>query len=170
MGTVLGQGDSPRSWGQSPLMGTVPMNRGTGICSRTVQHVAVRREGVATTPPSCPVLVVEDDETYRKGLVVALDQNHFAVTVASDGSEAIEILGQRPFQMVILDLNLPSTSGLEVLDFIRNHREKVAAKVIIVTAATDARTKYDIRVAEEVLLKPVDFSYVAERARKYCGH
>lgn len=119
--------------------------------------------------PSCPVLVVEDDESFRKPLIVALDEMHFTVTSASNGVEAIEMLEGRAFQVIILDLNLPERTGYEVLEHIRANREKITARIIVVSGVgPQARQDADLAIAEEVLLKPVDFHYVAQRAIKYC--
>lgn len=119
--------------------------------------------------PSCPVLVVEDDESFRKPLIVALDEMHFTVTSAVTGADAIEMLSARTFQVIILDLNLPERSGYEVLEYIRANRDKIAARIIVVSGVgPQARQDADLAIAEEVLLKPVDFRYVAQRATKYC--
>lgn len=121
--------------------------------------------------PSCPVLLVEDDPAFRKPLVIALDESHFSVTVAEDAAGAIEELEKRTFQVIILDLALRSGSGIDVISYIRDHREKVGARVLVVTGAAEpARAMVDTKIADEILLKPVDFSYIATRARRYCGH
>jgi DNA-binding response OmpR family regulator len=121
--------------------------------------------------PSCPVLLVEDDETFRRPLVAALDQSHFAVALAGDGQEAIDLLRDRDFQVIILDLKMPNVSGLEVLKYIADNRERIDAKVLVLTGASaEERAKVDVTVAEEVMMKPVDFTHVVKRARRYCGH
>lgn len=124
-----------------------------------------------TTRPSCPVLIVEDDESFRKPLTAALDAAHFTVTAASTATEALGALKERPFHVIILDLTLPDKSGLEVLDYIRRNRSAIDSKVIIVSGVDPRlRQSADFTSAEEVLLKPVDFNYVAERAKRYCSH
>ena len=121
--------------------------------------------------PSCPVLLVEDDESFRKGLVAALDESHFTVTMATSGEEGLEALAARhDFQVIILDLDLPGVDGQAVLDHVRDHRGEIEARIIIVTGAhPELRKKFNLSLAEEVLLKPVDFAHVAARARRYCA-
>ena len=123
-----------------------------------------------TVSPSCPVLLIEDDASFRKGLVAALDRSHFVVSMAANGEEAIDILTkQQTFQVIILDLDLPKVDGQAVLDFIRDRRDQIPAKVIVVTGAKpELRQKYDLKLAEEVLFKPVDFDHVVARAQRYC--
>lgn len=124
-----------------------------------------------TTRPSCPALVVEDDDTFRKPLVAALDAAHFTVTMAVTAHEALAAISARKFHIIILDLNLPDRSGLEVLNHISANREAVDSKVIVVSGVDPhLRQSAELSVAEEVLLKPVDFRYVAERAKRYCSH
>lgn len=121
--------------------------------------------------PSCPVLVVEDDDSFRKPLIAALDQAHFTVTAASTAEEALRLFESRMFQVIILDLKLPGQSGYDLLNYIRDNREKVPSHIIIVSGVgPHARQDADLSIAEEVLLKPVDYRYVAQRAQKYCSH
>lgn len=114
------------------------------------------------------VLLVEDDTAFRKGLTRTLEMNGVRVDLAEDGGPAIEILGRVSYDVVILDLNLPDTSGLSVLAFIRDHRDRVTARVLIVSAAKDKLKQAADSLAEEVLVKPVDFRHVATRVLKYC--
>lgn len=119
--------------------------------------------------PSCPVLVVEDDESFRKPLVAALDQAHFTVTAVATAEEALAELEAREFDVIILDLKLPERSGYDVLDHIRSNRQRITAKILVVSGVgPQLRQDAALGIAEEVLLKPVDHRYVAQRARKYC--
>lgn len=114
------------------------------------------------------VLVVEDDSAFRKGLTRTLEMNGLTVDVAVDGEPAIEILGRVPYDVVILDLNLPQTSGMTVLSYIKRHRDRVTARVLVVSGAKDKLKLAADSLAEEILFKPVDFKHVATRVLKYC--
>jgi DNA-binding response OmpR family regulator len=65
------------------------------------------------------LLVVDDEPTVREILVAILDLNGFDVTSVSMGSAAIRLLGERSFDLVLLDVNMPGTSGWQVLDQMR---------------------------------------------------
>ena len=65
------------------------------------------------------LLVVDDDEANRDMLSRRLERKGFAVTVAEDGIRAIELVRERPFDLVLLDVLMPGLSGLEVLRELR---------------------------------------------------
>ena len=62
--------------------------------------------------PSCPALVIHDDDAFRKTLIATLDERNFTVTFATDGDEAVGLLTDRKFNVVILGVNLGSGAGL----------------------------------------------------------
>ncbi|MCU1228988.1 MAG: Two-component system, OmpR family, response regulator TctD [Acidobacteria bacterium] len=116
--------------------------------------------------PSCPALVVHDDDTFRKSLIAALDQRHFTVTFSADGADAVELVRTRNFRIVLLGVDLKSKRGLSALEALRD-RDRKATSVIIV-GEPDPELRTWGKVADETLLKPVDAAYVADRARVYC--
>lgn len=84
--------------------------------------------------PALPlkILVVDDEESIRVTLADDLaDVGHEVATCAS-GDEALEILSERVFDVVVTDLKLPGASGLDVLDLVR--RRGLPTEVILVTA------------------------------------
>jgi DNA-binding response OmpR family regulator len=116
--------------------------------------------------PSCPALVIHDDDAFRKNLIATLDQSHFTVTFASD-REAVEILAQRSFNVVILALNLDTHNGMRSLEFLRTEKPKIKCGVIIL-GDPNPQLRTFAPWADETLLKPVDAQYLATRARSYC--
>jgi len=120
-----------------------------------------------TVTPSCPALVIHDDDAFRRALIATLDQKHFTVTFSSDGDDAVKLLEDRSFRVVLVGVNLSQKKGLRALDFLRDHRERAKCGVIILGDPNpELRTRAPW--ADETLLKPVDPAYVAERARTYC--
>jgi two-component system response regulator RegX3 len=77
------------------------------------------------------VLVVEDEVTYVEALKLGLGAEGFDVTAVLDGREAIRIARSERFDVILLDLMLPSVSGLDVL---RAVREDSQVPVIVVSA------------------------------------
>ena len=116
--------------------------------------------------PSCPALVIHDDDAFRKSLIATLDQSNFTVTFASDG-EAVDILAKRAFNVVILGLNLDTRNGMRSLEFLRGEKTRIKCGVIIVGDANPQLRTF-APWADETLLKPVDAAYVATRALSYC--
>ncbi len=75
------------------------------------------------------VLLVDDDETFRRVLAGELERLGFEVTGAGSGQEAIRVAAASEPQVVLLDLQLPDLDGLQVLQAIR---EKSAGSEVIV--------------------------------------
>jgi len=87
------------------------------------------------TPKS--ILVVEDDRGLRIALTRLLSQD-FRVDDAGDGTEALARLQNGAYDLVLLDLGLPGTSGLDILSHLRNGT--AAPKVIVMTADDTPQT------------------------------
>lgn len=121
-----------------------------------------------TVTPSCPVLVIHDDDPFRRSLIATLDQKHFTVTFGADGDEALKLLEDRSYRVILVGVSLAQKKGLKTLDFLRDHRERAKCGVIILGDPSPELRTY-APWADETLLKPVDPAYVAERARTYCN-
>jgi two-component system alkaline phosphatase synthesis response regulator PhoP len=89
----------------------------------------------SSTPMSNRILVIEDEETLALGVRDALIHAGYEVTIAHDGSSALETLRANPFDLAVLDLMLPGTNGLDVLRTLRDEQHKI--RVVILTALAD---------------------------------
>ena len=82
--------------------------------------------------PDAPmILVVDDEQSYRDALRVALEREGFRVEVAADGVEALQQFEATRPQLVLLDVMLPRISGVDVC---RQIRAKSQVPIIMVTA------------------------------------
>ena len=61
------------------------------------------------------ILVAEDEQTLREGIVTAFKDRGWQVTEAGDGAEAMERLENEVFDVLVTDYKMPERSGLEVL-------------------------------------------------------
>lgn len=116
--------------------------------------------------PSCPVLLIHEDDEFRKKLIAALDERHFSVTFCCDGPDALSAIHEKPFRVIVIGLDIGSRVGMAAFDYVRDH-DGFGASVILV-CEPNANMRDLARTADETLLKPVDPVYVAERARVYC--
>src|SRR5260370_928838 len=80
------------------------------------------------------ILVAEDDAPLAEFLRQRLEQEQFSVKMVSNGLEAEQLASGQPYDLVILDLNLPGAGGLEVLRLI--HSKKPDLPVLMVTDAS----------------------------------
>ncbi len=77
------------------------------------------------------ILIIEDDEVQLRLQRILLQDEGYTVYSTADGPQGITIFKKYPIDLVLLDLGLPSMSGIEVLKELRRHESK--AKVIVVT-------------------------------------
>src|SRR4051812_15134885 len=101
------------------------------------------------------VLIVDDDADIRELLITAFRMKQLNVDVATDGQEAIDLLRQHSYGVVILDLFMPVTDGFAVLDMIQH--DALEPVVLVVTGA-DRNTieKLDARRIHGIVKKPFD--------------
>jgi two-component system, NarL family, invasion response regulator UvrY len=78
------------------------------------------------------ILIIDDHAIVRRGLMQILtDEPDLCVSEASDAREAMQVIGEKTFDLVVLDLDLKSKSGLELLKEIR--REKPQLPVLFLS-------------------------------------
>ncbi|UCF18729.1 MAG: response regulator transcription factor, partial [Gemmatimonadota bacterium] len=80
------------------------------------------------------ILVIEDEADIAALVAYQLAHAGFQVRTANDGREALGVVSSDSPDLVVLDLMLPGTSGLDVLRTIRSRKETAAIPVIILTA------------------------------------
>jgi two-component system chemotaxis response regulator CheY len=84
------------------------------------------------------ILVVDDSKVMRDMIVACLrPRADLAFTHATSGLEAIERLSLKPFDLVVLDLNMPDIGGIEVLEFVRGQDKLRSLPIVIVTTRGD---------------------------------
>ncbi len=111
------------------------------------------------------LLLIEDDQMIAEPVLGALRREGYAIDWARDGREAQLSLANGVYDLVLLDLGLPKTDGIEVLNAYR--KAGGAAPVIIVTArdAVDERVRGLDTGADDYLVKPFDLHELAARVR-----
>ena len=107
------------------------------------------------------ILVVEDDQTIREGISEYLSEFNYTVLEAKDGKEALQKFSPS-INLVILDIQIPFISGLEVLKEIR---KTSSLPVLMLTAFNDEEYKIDAftNLADGYMEKP--FSLPVLKAR-----
>jgi two-component system chemotaxis response regulator CheY len=103
------------------------------------------------------ILVVDDSKVMREMIVACLrGQESFAFTHAASGLEAIEKLSLKPFDLVVLDLNMPDIGGVEVVEFVRGQDKLRELPILIVTTRGDeqSRTRVLAAGASKFMTKP----------------
>src|SRR5262245_59919361 len=78
------------------------------------------------------ILIAEDDANIRQGLIATLESEGYAVTAASDGAQALRVFPQEKFDLILLDIMMPKTSGYDVCRELRARGARVP--VLFLTA------------------------------------
>jgi DNA-binding response OmpR family regulator len=84
------------------------------------------------------VLVVDDEKLIVKGIRFSLEQDNMNVTCAYDGEEALELVKNNEFDVILLDVMLPKLTGFEVCQQIREFSD---VPIIMLTAKGDDMDK-----------------------------
>jgi len=115
------------------------------------------------------ILVVDDDAMNRTILSTSLEEAGYAVEVAEDGQQAIEILHNKSVDVVLLDLLMPKMNGFQVLEQMKAESALHHIPVIVVSAEEDMENVICCieMGAEDYLMKP--FNPVLLRARIHSG-
>ncbi len=111
------------------------------------------------------ILVVEDEEELAEVLVEALEEESYAVDLATTGDDADELMALNPYDLVVLDWTIPAPTGIELL-----RRWRTAGSEVPVLMLT-GRKNIDDRVdgldtgADDYLTKPFSFDELFARVR-----
>ncbi len=111
------------------------------------------------------VLVAEDVEDLAAAIAAGLRREGMAVDVVLDGTTALEQLAVTPYDVVVLDRDLPGTHGDEVCR--RLAAERSGCRVLMLTAASTVADRVDGLGlgADDYLPKPFDFAELVARIR-----
>jgi len=164
------------------MQGTIAVDSREGEGSCFVVELPLPATGQLPAELSAPpvilaqglVLVVEDNEFNRRLLKDNLTSWGQEVLLAEDGWQALQLLEQQRFDLVLLDIRMPGIDGMEVATRIRRQeqeRSEKAVTIIAITADTDAATREACLRAgiNVVLAKPVIPEELAKAIGELCG-
>jgi DNA-binding NtrC family response regulator len=102
------------------------------------------------------ILAVEDDETSRRVVVGYLKRFGYTVSAASNGVQALELLGRQDFDLIISDLRMPEMGGIELLDAIRSRGNSTPFIIVTACGSVDSAVDAMRRGACDYLEKPIN--------------
>jgi two-component system chemotaxis sensor kinase CheA len=105
------------------------------LCRRALlSPVSTHSADAASVPARARVLIAEDSATTRAVLKSVLEEAHYDVTTAQDGEEAFTLLQQRPFDLVLSDVQMPHKDGFSLTESIRQHERLARLPVVLMTS------------------------------------
>lgn len=109
------------------------------------------------------VLVVDDFEPVRTSLASSLHARGFAVETAANGAEALKLLEHLQFDLMVLDLMMPGTDGMQVLRTLRSRETKPRVLVLSARDHVEDRVEALNLGADDYLVKPFAFDELLAR-------
>jgi CheY-like chemotaxis protein len=134
------------------------------ICSGLSREPLKRK-----TPPSDPVLLVDDDPLLIQAIQVGLESHGYQVIAAHDGREGLELLRTRHACLVLLDLEMPGMTGWQFREEQCGDPSIASVPVVVVSSRTDAERQARVMHVAAGLQKPVDLDRLHATVRAQCG-
>ena len=117
---------------------------------------------VASSQPFS-VLVVDDEPSLRKTIRASLAASGYSVTEAGTGGEAIGVVRGRPFDLVLLDVNMPGMSGVDACRQIRALAPRTGIIMVTVRDAEEDKVRALEAGADDYVTKPFRFRELIAR-------
>ena len=115
------------------------------------------------------VLYVDDEDVLRTLVKDQLAHEGFLVDTADDGDTALEILEDKKFDLILLDIRMPRLSGIEVLKVLR--KRKITSRVVVLTAVSDLAVAIEAvkNGANDYLTKPYELNTLVHAIHRVMG-
>lgn len=141
--------------------------------AEVVQPPSAPAEAGPGSAPSLHILVAEDNAINQKVIAKMLELEGHQVTVAGDGPQALEEVARQAFDLILMDVQMPGLSGLEVARLIRE-RERATGGHIPIIALTASAMKGDRERCleagmDDYLSKPISPSALHQAIARYAA-
>ncbi|AEC19156.1 two-component response regulatory protein [Pusillimonas sp. T7-7] len=113
------------------------------------------------------VLVIEDDTTLGHALQEFLVEQGYAVDWLADGDQVLGAVAGQSYDLLLLDLNLPGHSGLDILAKLRAEGEQVPVLILTARDGVEDRVAGLDAGADDYVTKPFDLTELAARVRAF---
>jgi DNA-binding NtrC family response regulator len=121
-----------------------------------MSETAVLNQQPVETSRAGSILIIDDEAAIRESLETLLEFEGYSVESAETGEQGLAKIGQRPFDLVLLDYALPDRNGLEVLADIRERDPQLAVIVITAYGTVDNAVRVIQNGATNFIQKPWD--------------
>ncbi|MDK9708331.1 MAG: sigma-54 dependent transcriptional regulator [Desulforhopalus sp.] len=112
---------------------------------------------MSTQQKPAHVLIVDDDSNHLKILQTIVRSWGYQVSVADDGSVAVEKVKERPFDLVLMDVRMTRMNGIEALRHIKQYNPAIPILIMTAYSSVDTAVEALKAGAYDYLIKPLDF-------------
>jgi DNA-binding NtrC family response regulator len=112
------------------------------------------------------VLVIDDDEETRNMFSTVLNDAGYLVEVAENGKQAIKMCKEEPFDVALIDIELPDIKGIDLLKTLRQIQPKMINIIITGHPSIENAVKSVNEKADGYLLKPVNMAEMLEMIKR----
>lgn len=115
------------------------------------------------------VLIIDDNERITNMLTMFLDSQNFNCTIANDAKEGLNLIENKSYDVVLLDLAMPDFNGYDIIDSLEEKKILDKNKIIIFTASNISEKelrKLVKRGIHSYILKPVDIDELLLKIHK----
>lgn len=111
------------------------------------------------------ILLAEDEKQLSRALVTAMQATGYHVDPAYNGQEAVDLAGQRAYDVIILDIMMPNLNGIEALKQLRQTGNKTYVIMLTAMAEIDDKVTGLDAGADDYLTKPFSLKELLARLR-----
>lgn len=119
-------------------------------------------------------LIVDDEILARDLLKLLISKNNIPLEVvgeAENGREAIELIFDLKPEVVFLDIEMPGSDGIDVMDYIKNHYIEPITFIVITAFSYFEYAQSSLRLgAKDILLKPIEANSLKESIARVIGY
>lgn len=113
------------------------------------------------------ILIAEDDVLLMKLINIRLEKDGYDIITATNGAEVLKIVESGGIDMIITDIMMPFTTGLEIVSFVRNHSEKYIPIIILSNLALESTILEAFSLgADDFINKPFSPNELSVRVKR----
>ena len=115
------------------------------------------------------ILVIEDNDTMREGMVQILKKLQLSVSAASNGKDGLDMAMQNSVDVVVSDYRLPKKNGIEILEQIKAKLPNTEVLIITAFGSIELAVEAIQKGAADFITKPFSPDELRDKVRKLLG-
>jgi CheY-like chemotaxis protein len=113
------------------------------------------------------ILLVDDDPLVEVVIKAMLEEEKFTIDYASSGIEALLMVSQNDYNIILMDIVMPELCGIEAMKKIKNHTENASIKIVAHTLNKSAKNDAEYKQLgfDGLILKPANKNILIENIK-----